>query len=47
MRDEARIGVFICHCGANIAGVVDTKKVAEFGKGLPSVVMAEDYIYIL
>ncbi|GAI53211.1 unnamed protein product, partial [marine sediment metagenome] len=43
---EVRIGVYICHCGTNIAGVVDTKAVAEFTRGLPSVVMAKDYIYM-
>jgi len=46
MKDEARIGVYICHCGSNIAGTVDVKEVAEFAKGLPNVVMAEDYIYM-
>jgi heterodisulfide reductase subunit A len=33
----ARIGVFICHCGSNIAGKVDVDKVAEMAKGLPGV----------
>jgi heterodisulfide reductase subunit A len=46
MEDEARIGVYVCHCGSNIAGTVDTKAVAEFAQGLPSVVMAKDYIYM-
>jgi len=27
-EEEARIGVFICHCGSNIAGKVDTKEIA-------------------
>jgi len=43
---EVRIGVYICHCGSNIAGTVDTKEVAEFVRGLPSVVIAKDYIYM-
>lgn len=34
----ARIGVFICHCGSNIAGKVDVDKVAEMAKDLPGVV---------
>jgi len=46
MEDKVRIGVYICHCGTNIAGTVDTKEVAEFAKELPSVVMAKDYIYM-
>jgi len=46
MEDKVRIGVYICHCGSNIAGTVDVKEVAEFTRGLPSVVMAKDYIYM-
>ncbi|MDK2820408.1 MAG: hypothetical protein PWP31_373 [Clostridia bacterium] len=41
-----RIGVFICHCGANIASVVDVKKVAETAKSFPGVVYATDYQYM-
>jgi len=41
-----RIGVFICHCGLNIAGVVDVKRVAEEIKKYPGVIHAEDYIYM-
>ncbi|MBS3794709.1 MAG: CoB--CoM heterodisulfide reductase iron-sulfur subunit A family protein [Candidatus Thorarchaeota archaeon] len=43
---EKRIGVFICHCGSNIAGVVDVEKVVEEVKDLPNVVHAEDYKYV-
>jgi heterodisulfide reductase subunit A len=46
MEDKVRIGVYICHCGSNIAGTVNTKEVAEYIKGLPAVVMAKDYIYM-
>lgn len=35
---QLRIGVFVCDCGLNIAGVVDTKAVAEYAKTLPNVV---------
>ncbi len=42
---EARIGVFICHCGINIASVVDVEAVAEYAKNLPGVVYAEHTIY--
>ena len=41
-----RTGVFICHCGINIAGTVDVKKVAEELAKHPSVVHAEDYVYM-
>jgi heterodisulfide reductase subunit A len=36
-REEPRIGVFVCHCGINIAGVVDVETVAEFANTLPNV----------
>lgn len=35
---EVRVGVFVCDCGLNIAGVVDTQAVADFAKTLPDVV---------
>ena len=41
-----RVGVFICHCGTNIASVVDVKKVAEVAKSFPDVVYATDYQYM-
>ncbi len=41
--EEPRIGVFICHCGTNIAGTVDIDEVREFVSGLPGVVAAVDY----
>ncbi|MGD0229156.1 MAG: CoB--CoM heterodisulfide reductase iron-sulfur subunit A family protein [Syntrophorhabdales bacterium] len=40
-----RVGVFICHCGNNIAGTVDVAKVAEETRALPGVVYATDYMY--
>jgi heterodisulfide reductase subunit A len=42
---EPRIGVFICHCGTNIAGVIDVFKVEEHVKTLPNVVYAETNLY--
>ncbi len=42
---EPRIGAFICHCGKNIAGVVDVPAVVEHVKKLPHVVYATDKIY--
>ena len=41
-----RIGVFVCHCGSNIAATVDVKKVVETIKNEPGVVHAEDYPYM-
>lgn len=35
-----RVGVFVCHCGSNIAGVVDVDRVSEYAKSLPDVVYA-------
>jgi len=41
-----RIGVFVCHCGTNIAGTVDVKAVAAALRNEPGVVVAEDYQYM-
>ena len=41
-----RIGVFVCHCGTNIASTVDVKTVAETLGKEPSVVFATDYPYM-
>ena len=40
-----RIGVFVCHCGSNIAATVDVKKVVEIIAKEPGVVHAEDYVF--
>ncbi len=42
----ARIGVYVCHCGTNIAGVIDCKSAAEYAEGLPHVVVSRDYKYL-
>lgn len=41
-----RIGVFVCHCGSNIAATVDVKKVVELVRYEPGVVFADDYMYM-
>jgi len=41
-----RIGFFICHCGINIAGTVDVKKVADQLTDYPEIVHSEDYVYM-
>ena len=43
--EELRIGVYVCHCGSNIAGVIDPKEVVEFAENLPDVVHATDTMY--
>ncbi len=43
---ERKIGVYVCHCGANIAGTVDVAQVTEYARGLPSVVVARDYKFM-
>ena len=45
ITDEPRIGVFICSCGSNIAGVVDVDAVVDYARTLPNVVHAENTIY--
>ena len=45
-KDDLRIGVYVCHCGSNIAGVIDPKEVAEYAATLPGVVLARDHRYL-
>ncbi len=42
---EIRIGVYVCHCGLNIAQSVDCRKVAEIASGLDDVIVSKDLIY--
>ena len=42
----ARIGVFVCHCGLNLAATVDVAKVVDRGSQHPDVAHAEDYIFM-
>jgi heterodisulfide reductase subunit A2 len=43
---KIKTGVYVCHCGTNIASTVDVAKVAEFARGLEGVVLARDYAYM-
>jgi len=43
--EEIRIGVYVCHCGKNIAGVIPVDEVAEWASSLPGVVHATDTLY--
>jgi heterodisulfide reductase subunit A len=43
---KVRAGVYVCHCGTNIAATVDVAEVAEFARGLDGVALARDYSYM-
>ncbi|MBU0513382.1 MAG: FAD-dependent oxidoreductase, partial [Proteobacteria bacterium] len=43
--EAPRIGVFVCHCGINIGGVVDVPGVIEYALGLPQVQYADEYLF--
>lgn len=43
---KKRTGVFVCHCGLNIAGTVDVKKVSDDLAKHENVIHAEDYVYM-
>jgi len=43
--EELRIGVFICHCGLNIAGTLDIKELVEYAKTLPDVAYVKENRY--
>ncbi|UCG28852.1 MAG: CoB--CoM heterodisulfide reductase iron-sulfur subunit A family protein [Bacteroidales bacterium] len=43
---KKRIGYFICHCGINIAGTVDVKRVSEDLASYPGIIHSEDYVYM-
>ena len=44
-EEEPRIGVFVCHCGANIGRVVDVPSVVEYALTLPNVVYAQEQLF--
>ncbi len=44
-EQEPRIGIFVCHCGINIGGVVDVKKVVDYASNLPNVVVVQDNLF--
>jgi heterodisulfide reductase subunit A2 len=45
-EEEVRVGVFACHCGANIGRVVDVPSLVEYSQGLENVVHAEEGLFI-
>lgn len=44
-KEEPRIGVYVCHCGLNIGGVVDCAQVADFASNLPGVILSNHNLY--
>ena len=44
-EEEIRIGVYVCHCGLNIAGSVDCEDVAKFAATLPHIALSKDNLY--
>lgn len=45
-QSPARIGVYVCHCGVNIAATVDVEAVVAYAKTLPNVTVARNYLYM-
>jgi len=45
VAEQPRIGVYVCHCGLNIAQTVDCPAVAEFAAGLDNVAVSKDIMY--
>lgn len=46
MQLGKKIGVYVCHCGTNIAGTVDVEEVAHYVSGLEGVAIARHYTYM-
>jgi heterodisulfide reductase subunit A len=44
--NEARIGVYVCHCGTNIAATIDVVGLAQYAATLPNVTVSRDYKYM-
>jgi len=45
-NQEPRVGVFICHCGTNIAGSLSVEEVKDYAMTLPGVIVADEYQYM-
>ncbi|NIM93190.1 MAG: FAD-dependent oxidoreductase [Anaerolineales bacterium] len=45
VEEDPRVGVFVCHCGSNIAGYLDVNKVTDYAAELPGVVHADHLLY--
>ena len=45
-KSSPRVGVYVCHCGTNIAGIVDVEAVTEYASGIRNVAIARHYAYM-
>ncbi len=45
-KEEPRIGVFLCHCGNNIAASIDLEELARYATSLPQVVHVEKHLFL-
>jgi heterodisulfide reductase subunit A len=45
-NENVRIGIYVCHCGVNIAGTVNVKEVVEHAYKLPNVAIVRDHVYL-
>jgi heterodisulfide reductase subunit A len=45
-QEEPRVGVYVCHCGANIGRIVDVPSAVEYAKTLPNVVHSDESLFI-
>jgi len=45
-QSDARVGVYVCHCGTNIAGMVDVEAVSNYAATLNNVIVARHYAYM-
>ncbi|TFH46836.1 MAG: disulfide reductase, partial [Lysobacterales bacterium] len=45
-KSDVKIGVYICHCGINIAHTVDVFETIEFAKKLPNVTVTKEYKFM-
>jgi heterodisulfide reductase subunit A len=43
--EEPRVGVFVCHCGANIGRIVDVPSTVDYARSLPNVVYAQEQLF--
>ena len=44
-NEDIKIGVFVCHCGTNIGGVLDVPSLADYARTLPNVTYSADNLY--
>ena len=44
--DQEKVGVYVCHCGSNIAGTIDVEEVAQWAKKNPNVVVSRTYEFM-